>query len=145
MSLLDENKEEELLIKNRDTFINEQKDIKYYQNGRNIRIEQVTNNYVNNHNKKHYFNHEFNSIVNSYVYVDYNLNKSYDFTEYKFNDALSVTVLDEIALLAAVENKDNKEPIVMKNLLNKFKKRYQMLTYDKLYTFLREVFLLVIS
>ena len=140
MSLLDENKEEELLIKNRDNFINEQKDIKYYQNGRNIRIEQVTNNYANNFNKKHYFNHEFNSIVNSYVYVDYNLNKTCDFTEYKFNDALSVTVLDEIALLAAVENKDNKEPIVMKNLLNKFKKRYQMLTYDKLYTFLREVF-----
>lgn len=140
MSLIDENKEEELLIKNRDTFINEQKDIKYYQNGRNIRIEQVINNYVNNHNQNHFFNNEFNSIVNSYVYVDYNLNNTYDFTEYKFNDALSVTVLDEIALLAAVENKDNKEPIVMKNLLNKFKKRYQVLTYDKLYTFLREVF-----
>lgn len=140
MSLIDENKEEELLIKNRDNFINEQKDIKYYQNGRNIRIEQVINNYVNNHNQNHFFNNEFNSIVNSYVYVDYNLNNTYDFTEYKFNDALSVTVLDEIALLAAVENKDNKEPIVMKNLLNKFKKRYQVLTYDKLYTFLREVF-----
>ena len=140
MSLLDESKEEELLIKNRDNFINEQKDIKYYQNGRNIRIEQVINNYVNNHNQNHFFNNEFNSIVNSYIYVDYNLNKTYDFTEYKFKDALSVTVLDEIALLAAVENKDDKESILMKNLLNKFKKRYQVLTRDKLFAFLREVF-----
>lgn len=134
----DENKEENTLIENRKTFVNNQKYIKNYPVGRKERLKNVINNYYKNKSTRNTlsFSDELNSILNSFIFVDYNIENKYDFNKYNFNSPPE-KILDDVELFAV--KGESKKDIIMRNMLNKFKKQYSSLDYNSLLSFLKSL------
>lgn len=134
----DENKEENTLIENRKMFVNNQKHIKYYPDGRKERLKNVINNYYKNKSTRNIlsFSDELNSILNSFIFVDYNIENKYDFNKYNFNSPPE-NILDDVEL-SAVKG-ESKKDIIMRNMLNKFKQQYPALDYNSLLSFLKSL------
>ena len=140
INVYDENKEENTLIENRKTFVNNQKYIKYYPIGRKERLKIVIDNYYNNKSTRVdllFFSDEFNSILNSFIFVDYNIENKYNFNKYNINSPPE-KILDDVELFAV--KGESKKDIIMRNILNKFKKQYSALDYNSLLSFLKSLY-----
>ena len=133
-----ENKEENTLIENRKTFVNNQKYIKYYPIGRKERLKIVIDNYYKNKSTRDilFFSDELNSILNSFIFVDYNIENKYNFNKYNINSPPE-KILDDVELFAV--KGESKKDIIMRNILNKFKKQYSALDYNSLLSFLKSL------